>query len=357
MSKNRFKTGQTDAGNPSLRNLKRPFGTVALLCLLLASSLVLPSCATTKLHSEPMIHTHGQLCADMTGMSLRVMTLNLAHGRGNGFHQLFQDAETAIANLTRVSALLNRENPNLVSLQEADSRSFWSGNFDHVTFLAKRGSFGRSVRGTHVDALGLSYGTALMAKLDLEQPEAVTFPPALSPVPKGFVVSTIRWPGRNDLEVDVVSVHLDFTSESIRIKQATELVEKLKHRNRPLVVMGDFNTDWQEDDSALRYVARELSLSPYDPESTTLDTFPAFGERLDWILVSPGIRFESYRVIPDVVSDHRGVVAELVIQPASGSSKQRGSSRDRRPVPSGPSAARSTQSHLQSGCPSTITPE
>ncbi len=357
MSKNRFGTGQTNAENYSLRNLKRPFGTVALLCLLLSSSLILPSCATTRLHSEPVIHTHGQLRADMTGTSLRVMTLNLAHGRGNGFHQLFQDAETAIANLTSVSALLNRENPDLVSLQEADSRSFWSGNFDHVTFLAKRGSYGRSVRGTHVDALGLSYGTALMAKLDLGQPEAITFPPALSPVPKGFVVSTIRWPGRDDHEVDVVSVHLDFTSESIRIKQATELVEKLKRRNRPLIVMGDFNTDWQEDYSALRYVARELSLSPYDPESIMLDTFPAFGERLDWILISPGIRFQSYRVVPDVVSDHRGVVAELVLQSAIGSSKQGGNSRDRRPAPSGPSAAHSTQFRLYSGCPSVITDE
>jgi endonuclease/exonuclease/phosphatase family metal-dependent hydrolase len=235
-----------------------------------------------------------------------------------------QDSETAIANLMSVSALLERENPDIVSLQEADSPSFWSGGFDHVTFLADRGSFGRSVRGIHVDALGLSYGTALIAKLDLRNPEAITFPPKVAAVPKGFVVSTMRWPGSNDHDVDVVSVHLDFISKSARNKQATELVDTLKRRNRPLIVMGDFNTDWQDEDSALRYIARALLLSSCDPESTTLDTFPAFGERLDWILVSPGIRFTSYRVIPDVVSDHRGVIAELILEPANAISNQGG---------------------------------
>lgn len=296
-------------------NLNRPFKTVTLFCLLFLSSIVLPSCATTELHSEPAIQTHGQVRADTNCSSLRVLTLNLAHGRGDGFHQLFQNTETTIANLTSISALLDREGPDVVSLQEADGPSYWSGNFDHVTFLADRGSFSRSVRGMHVDALGLTYGTALLAKIDVYHPEAITFSPEVSAVPKGFVVSTIRWPGRNGLEVDVVSVHLDFTSDFIRAKQATELVDRLKQRNRPAIVMGDFNTDWQDQDSALRYIARELSLRPYEPESSNLDTFPTFGGRLDWILVSPGIRFQSYSVIPDVVSDHRGVVAELIFEP------------------------------------------
>lgn len=311
-----------------LGNLNRPFKTVTLFCLLLLSIIVLPSCATTELHSRPAIHTHGDLLAVPTGASLKVLTLNLAHGRGNGFHQLFQNTATTIANLTSISVLLDRENPDVVSLQEADGPSFWSGSFDHVTFLADRGSFRRSVRGTHADALRLSYGTALMAKLDLRNPEAVTFSPTVSTVPKGFVVSTIRWPDRNDHDVDIVSVHLDFTSESVRIEQAAELVETLKRRNLLLIVMGDFNTDWQDHNSALRYIAQELSLRPYEPESTNLDTFPTFGERLDWILVSPEIHFQSYRVIPDVVSDHRGVVAELILEPATSVSNQGYRNRD-----------------------------
>ena len=64
--------------------------------------------------------------------TLRVMTLNLAHGRGEAFHQLFQKSTTIIQNLDEISAMLKREQADVVALQEADAPSFWSGNFHHV---------------------------------------------------------------------------------------------------------------------------------------------------------------------------------------------------------------------------------
>jgi len=305
-------------------NLTTGFSTAVLLCPMLVASLVISSCATTDLQSEPRILIHGQLREKSTGESLKVLTLNLAHGRGDGFHQLLQDTETTLENLNEIATLLDRVDPDVVSLQEADGPSFWSGNFDHVIYLAERGDFGRSVHGAHVDGLGLSYGTAVLSQLELRQPEAITFSSKDSPVPKGFIVSTIAWPGRNQVEVDVVSVHLDFTSELVRTKQATELIETLKRRNRPRILMGDFNTDWQHEDSSLRYIARELSLRPYEPDDKNLNTFLKLGARLDWILVSAEMQFLSYHVAPDVVSDHRGVVAELVIAPAASNSVQCG---------------------------------
>ena len=44
-----------------------------------------------------------------------------------------------------------------------------------------------------------------------------------------------------------------------------------------------------------------------------LETFPAFSERLDWILVSPELSFRSYNVLPDRISDHRSVLAEVTL--------------------------------------------
>ncbi|NNK32083.1 MAG: hypothetical protein HKP02_03105, partial [Xanthomonadales bacterium] len=35
------------------------------------------------------------------------------------------------------------------------------------------------------------------------------------------------------------------------------------------------------------------------------------GARLDWILVSPGLEFLNYYVVPDVVSDHYAVAADI----------------------------------------------
>ena len=202
------------------------------------------------------------------------MTLNVAHGRGTGFHQLLQHPDETRENLDNIATLLKDTAPDIIALQEADGPSFWSGNFNHVEYLGSRSEFSHSVQASHVDGMGLSYGTALMSRLDLSNPQAVTFDPSLSPVPKGFVVSTINWPGNKDIDIDVISVHLDFMSKSIRGKQAKELVKVLRARNNHVIVMGDLNTEWQQQDSAAKYLAEKLGLTAFQPESTGLATFP-----------------------------------------------------------------------------------
>ncbi len=303
--------------------MNRMFTRGLLLTLgLLLSSLILQSCATTRLDSTPAVQSYQNYSDRIAGVSderdgrLRIMTLNIAHGRGDSFHQLLQRSATTVANLDAIAVLLRDSGADVVALQEADGPSFWSGNFNHIDYLADNGGFNQSVQGVHVDGLGLSYGTALIANLDLRDPKAITFDPALSPVPKGFVVSTISWPGNPDVDIDIVSVHLDFASRAVRKKQAMELIETLKARGHPVVIMGDFNAEWQKN-STVQYISQELALSAYNPEETGLETFPAFDERLDWILISPGISFRSYQVVQDTVSDHRGVIAELELEPPS----------------------------------------
>lgn len=289
-------------------------------CALLLVAMVLQACTTARLRSVPPVQSLGHadgVTSDRVATPdahLKVMTLNVAHGRGTGFHQALQRSGTTRDNLNAIASVLRAQTPDVVALQEADAPSFWSGNLDHIAYLANHAAFTQSIHGAHAEGFGLSYGTALMSRLGLRQPEAVTFDPALSPTPKGFVVSTITWPGSPGLAVDVVSVHLEFSSERIRRQQAAELIQALRLRNRPVVVMGDFNTQWQNPDSALQLITRELALSAYRPEQDDLATFPALGRRLDWILVSPEFEFRSYDVIPDRVSDHRGVAAELALR-------------------------------------------
>ena len=241
------------------------------------------------------------------------MTLNIAHGRGEGFHQLLQTGAEAQSNLDAIATLLKQQHPDIAALQEADGPSYWSGDIDHVEYLAMQGEFSHYVRANHVNGYGLFYGTAFISNLEMNYPEAITFEPELSMAPKGFIVATVTWPGEPCVELDVVSVHLDFSSEAIRRRQAAELVDILRTRNRPMIVMGDFNTRWDKEKSALHLIVRELGLSPYKPEQAGLETFARFGHRLDWVLISPGFEFHSYNVINDKVSDHRAVVAELAL--------------------------------------------
>ena len=283
-------------------------------CLLL-SGLLVSGCATVHRDATPPVQSYQATeshISDTAGSSLRIMTVNIAHGRGESFHQLLQDTDTTVANLDSIATLLRCSGVDIVALQEADGPSFWSGNFNHVDYLANNGAFSQSVQGMHVDGLGLAYGTALMANLALNNPKAITFDPSLSPVPKGFVVSTVKWPGNADIDVDIVSVHLDFASAAVRRQQAAELIETLGRRGHPVIIMGDFNDGWEED-STVRHISEALSLTAYSPEETGLETFPAFSERLDWILVSPELSFRSYNVLPDPISDHRSVLAEVTL--------------------------------------------
>jgi len=290
---------------------------------LLAVVLLLQSCASAEFRTTPVVQflpetaTVNRLSmvsgGEVPDEVLNVITLNIAHGRGEGFHQLLQNGAETQANLDAIATLLKQQRPDIAALQEADGPSYWSGKIDHVEYLARQGEFSQYVRANHVDGYGLFYGTAFVSNLEMNHPEAITFEPELSMAPKGFIVASVTWPGEPCVELDVVSVHLDFSSEAIRRRQAAELVEILRTRNRPMVIMGDFNTRWDKENSALHLITQELGLSPFKPEQTGLETFARFGHRLDWVLISPGFRFHSYQVINEHVSDHRAVVAELAL--------------------------------------------
>lgn len=246
---------------------------------------------------------------------LRVATLNLAHGRGAAFSQVGLPASTFRSNVDAVAAVLRRERPDVLSVQEADAASFWSGNFDHVQRLAAAAELPYRHHGLHVNrqTLGrpLRYGTALLSRLELSETVSHAFQiDALDT--KGYVAAEIERGGRS---ICVVSVHLDFRFRHTRRKQADALIAALRDRARPLIVMGDFNCDWSAADDGLRRTAAGLDLRVFRPEDQTLRTFPAHApaRRLDWILVSPELEFRDYRCWPDALSDHLGVAADVVV--------------------------------------------
>jgi endonuclease/exonuclease/phosphatase family metal-dependent hydrolase len=80
--------------------------------------------------------------------------------------------------------------------------------------------------------------------------------------------------------------------------------------------MGDFNTDASEDDGVLRMLADRLDLRIYRPDADDQGTFIKHGTRLDWILISRELRFRNYRVLPEVVSDHLAITADVELSHA-----------------------------------------
>ncbi|NNJ78930.1 MAG: hypothetical protein HKP19_06680 [Xanthomonadales bacterium] len=255
----------------------------------------------------------------ITPPQLIVGTLNVAHGRKEARNQVFLEVEEVRQNLLDLSESLDRAGADMMALQEVDAPSWWSGDFDHVEFLAAHSSYPCFLHGVHASTRLYDFGTALLSPHPLQGGFVHSFRPSWPTTTKGMTVAALDWNPDNrlaePLRVKFVSVHLDFSRHSVRRAQIDEMVRVLGKLEGPLVVMGDFNTDWKTDGSSLRVLADRLGLAAYAPHAEGLATYGDDGARLDWILVSPGLRFEHHAVYPEVVSDHYAVVAALTWNP------------------------------------------
>lgn len=252
---------------------------------------------------------------------LTVATLNMAHGRKDARNQMFLSEEAIRANLLELAGLLDRAEADMIALQEADAPSWWSGEFDHVDFLARNSIYPCTLHGVHATTRAYDFGTALLSQHPLQGGFVHSFQPSWPTTTKGFTLAALSWnPGgrlEQPLRVKFVSVHLDFSRRSVRRAQIAEMVGLVGKLKPPLVLMGDFNTDWQTEDSSLKFLADELGLEVYEPHAEGLSTYGDKGARLDWILASPDLKFRRYAVYPDIVSDHYAVAAELGLSEGS----------------------------------------
>lgn len=248
---------------------------------------------------------------------IRVMSLNLAHGRKDALNQLLVSTNTIGNNLKEIAQLLNREHVDVVALQEADGPSRWSGGFDHVALLANQASYPWYERASHAQNWLFDYGTALMSRTPFTLTQNHTFDPSPPTMNKGFLLGQIAWQeGQKEKRlVDIISVHLDFSRRKVRELQIKEMAELLGKREHPIIILGDFNSDWFSDASIVRALADRAGLQVYRPDAIDLGTYKNGRYRYDWILISDELEFREYKVLPDVISDHRAVVAEIAFRP------------------------------------------
>ena len=250
--------------------------------------------------------------------AIRLLTLNVAHGRTLATHQALLSPRTVRRNLEEVAHLLRAARADVVALQEADGPSAWSGNFDHVALLAHLCEHAAHFRGEHnsfsIRRAPLASGTALLSRHPFHSTRSLRFGSTWRDT-KGFVLATVPVALWDGAELDVVSLHLEPFNPVVRRQQVRTLVDELAGRRRPLVVLGDFNCSWSDEARQLRPLARELGLRACHP-SNRAPTYPARRpwRRLDWILASPELEFAAYRTLPNPVSDHLGVAADLVLR-------------------------------------------
>ena len=286
------------------------------------TGLVLTACfmpaADTASHqpdTNPPECSVGQNQSIITSDPLSVLTLNLAHGRKDSFNQMLQKTATTQRNLEEIAGFLRNSGADLIALQEADAPSRWSGQFNHVDLVAEKSLYPCLIHGRHAQKYMYDFGTALLSRVPFTNNLSHTFTPSPPTTNKGFVMGQVRWnPGGRLAEpvvVSVISVHLDFSRKKVREAQTEEIRTVLAGIATPMIIMGDFNADWSDKESAIKAIVTNDNFSVYQPEANGLGTYKSGKYRLDWILISKDLGFLSYEVPQTVLSDHQSVQATL----------------------------------------------
>jgi endonuclease/exonuclease/phosphatase family metal-dependent hydrolase len=247
---------------------------------------------------------------------LRVMSFNILHGAG----------EDGVFDLARTAAAIRAQHPDVVGLQEVDQH--WG---DRSDFTDEPAELARQL-GMHAffgaiydlppltpGAPDRRYGVALLSRypivhaVDHEITRLSTQDPNPVPAPApGFPEIVINVRGAL---VHVFDTHLDYRGDpTVRRMQVADTVAIMRAAGGQQVLVGDFNAEWDAPELA--------GLHDYglvDAWTATGqdggDTYPADAPtvRIDHITVSPGIGVLRASV-PDIrASDHRPVVADVVV--------------------------------------------
>ena len=274
-----------------------------------------PGCAIPDATPEP-VNCNTQLEPDViTSPFLSVLTLNLAHGRKDSFNQMLQKTSETRLNLEEVADFISDSGADLIALQEADFASRWSGKFNHVEFISQRSPYACRIHAHHATNYMYDFGTALLSSVPYTDSLTHTFAPSPPTTNKGFVMGAVLWNPTGELAkpvtVSVISVHLDFSSKKVREAQTEEMRAVLPDLKKPVIILGDFNADWDSKDSAIKAIVADGRFKVYQPEATDLGTYKSGKHRLDWILISNDLEFVSYDVPQVVLSDHQPIQATL----------------------------------------------
>lgn len=253
--------------------------------------------------------------------SFKLLTLNIAHGRGPIMHQGLVKQRTILKWMGKIAELLQDLDPDVVALQEVDEDSQWNGNLDLLEFLREHAGYPFAAYGMHNRRAGkykLNYGNAFLSRHPILDEQVVAFDTKRIGN-KGFLYCRCDTPLGN---LDFINLHLDFKSRQSRLIQCHEVkrfvLEKeieygVENRYTP-IVMGDFNAQITRETDASRFLLEEVSAhTHYRSYPVKARTFPSYLPRksIDYIFIPDHLPVVHSEVVRRKVSDHRAVLVEI----------------------------------------------
>jgi len=262
---------QSSEGCPT--QLRTIFFPILLSCMLLA--------VVVSVMASPVPETPQQ------PSSLRVLTYNLQQGYD----------ETGRRAYLEQLAVIRSFNPDIVGLQETDTARFSGGNGDLVRTIAQGLNmytyYGpKTVAGT--------FGIALLSRYPLENPQTFYMYSAgeqTAAILAEIVVNGTRY--------NVVVTHLGNGGPMIQQEQVLAAMDGKEN----VIAMGDFNFRPDTDQYALTRQTYESAWELAGPAFTPgLDT----ADLIDHVFVSPDVDVSSAEYILSPVSDHPGLVVDIL---------------------------------------------
>lgn len=250
----------------------------------------------------------------------RVITFNIAHGRGLSPYQGFHSANRIERNLKKITDVLTQAKADVVAMQEVDQDSWWNKNIDLLEVIRRNTPYHHSFLGINNIRPGtknLNYGNAVLSRYPIESRYSQPF--ELRQVGgKGFMFVNVH---TENACIPLINIHLDFRSRLRRITQINVVIDFLETRTRlsaeslKPIICGDFNCPRKRSGDAVHHLFQYLSDHGYRLYPERARTFPAhFPTRtIDFIFMPPGCEVINAEALPVYVSDHRPVLVKFKI--------------------------------------------
>lgn len=269
-----------------------------------------------------------------TVQSLRILTYNIAHGRGATNDNWAERGDAKRERIAAIAKLIAAQKPDVVVLNEVDFNTVWSGGRNQAAAIAEQAGFRYRVEQRNIDfrfAYGSwKFGNAVLSQYPVVTAEVVDYPPVaaweswFAGKKRGVVCTLELSPGQR---MQVVAVHLETRDVATRVRSARVLLRLKQEAALPMVLAGDFNASppgFPHSERApvefsrvntmeLLTVLGHFNYRPKENPRTGDFTFSATSPDriIDWILIPREWRYTGYRVIDSELSDHRPVVATV----------------------------------------------
>jgi len=265
--------------------------------------------------------------------TIRVLSYNIAHGRGPIDDNWAESGEAKYARIEEIGKLIASENADVVILNEVDFNSTWSGHQNQAEAIAVAANYPYRAEQRNLDFRLIygswKFGNAVLSRYPIVAAERVEYPAmnsqeAMLAGCKQGMVCTLQISETQQLRV--VPVHLEHRSESARVASAGKIISTAEVSEIPLLALGDFNsaptefphsqkTDGGENAMDLLLDSEKFDTKLDSPESATAMTYSTSqpSRTIDWVLIPAGWQFQEYRTIDSQLSDHRPVVADVIL--------------------------------------------